>query len=258
MREGLRISLIVAILCGLAILTLVLFKAGADRRRKLTCAGIKVEFADSYRFLAEKDIEEYLSKDYGPLIGKLADSVDLAEIERILAGKSAVLKADAYMTPDGFLNVRIHQREPVVRFQKGKFGFYADERGFLFPLQKNYTSRVPIIDGQVPIDIPAGYKGEARTEQEKAWLSSVLELIGYMGKTSPWKDMFSQISVNGEGDIVMIPADGDERFIFGRPEDYERKFARIKKYYTAILPAKGKGHYATVNVKYDGQIVCRE
>jgi hypothetical protein len=32
----------------------------------------------------------------------------------------------------------------------------------------------------------------------------------------------------------------------------------MEKYYTHILPAKGKDFYAIVDLKYKGQIVCRE
>ena len=55
----------------------------------------------------------------------------------------------------------------------------------------------------------------------------------------------------------MIPRRGKERFIFGPPVDFEAKFDRISRYYTSILPLNGVG-YTTVNVKYNGQIVCRK
>jgi hypothetical protein len=64
--------------------------------------------------------------------------------------------------------------------------------------------------------------------------------------------------VNEDGDLVMVPRTGGEKFIFGKPDKAEDKFSRISKYYTAIVPSKGEGFYTTVNVKYDGQIVCRK
>ena len=32
---------------------------------------------------------------------------------------------------------------------------------------------------------------------------------------------------------------------------------KMEKYYTNIVPAKGEGHYRYVDLKYDGQIVCK-
>lgn len=48
-----------------------------------------------------------------------------------------------------------------------------------------------------------------------------------------------------------------ERFDLGRPENFEKKFARIEKYYKFIAPAKEGKAYRYVNVSIDGQIYCR-
>ena len=258
MRKGLRIAIVAgaAALLTLAIVAIIGMSAG--RERQLTCGGVNVEFADGYNFVTAEDIEGYLASEYGVYIGQRLDSVDLAKVERILDNKSAILKTEAYTTPDGKLNVKVFQREPVVRFQKGGNGFYADERGFLFPLQSNYTSQVPIIDGNVPLTFESGYKGEPLTEKEKLWLGRVIELVNHMKKTRIWAENISQITVRPGGDLVMVPRQGKELFIFGGPDNFEDKFSRMEKYYTSILPEKGEGYYSTVNVKYNGQIVCRK
>lgn len=258
MRKGIRITIFAVILCLLAIGLFAVYSLNESKRRELTCAGVKVEFADSFRFVTSKDIESYLKKDYGAFIGQRLDSVDLKKVEKILNSKSAVLKTEAYTTPDGFLNVKIYQREPVARFQKGGFGFYADERGFLFPLQSNYTSQVMIIDGNIPLSVPDGYKGEPKTEAEKKWLAGVLELLDYMRASKSWSGFFGQISVNQNGDLLMIPRAGKERFIFGEPDEIDSKFKRIGEYYTTVAPDKEPGFYSSVNVKYNRQIVCRK
>ena len=208
--------------------------------------------------LGQYPMEGYLSKGYGNYLGQRLDSVDLAKVENVLEGKSAILKADAYTTPDGYLNVRLRQREPVIRFQKDNNGYYADEKGFMFPLQRNYTSMVPIIDGALPLNVERGYKGEPKTDMEKQWLSEVIQLVNFMQDSRIWAENICQITVTEGGDMIMIPRQGKETFIFGSPVDYERKFEMMGRYYTSILPEKGAGYYKTVNVKYNGQIVCRK
>ncbi len=258
MKKGLRIALVAAAFCTLGLICLVIIGINEKRVGLLTCTGIKVEFTDDFNFVTPQDIEAYLKKDYGAYIGQKLDSVDLAKVERILDGKSAILKAEAYTTPDGYLNVKIRQREPVVRFQKDNNGFYADERGYLFPLQSNYSSMVPVIDGALPLNVDRGYKGEPKTETEKKWLAEVLGLVSYMSDSRIWAENISQITVQGNGDMILIPRQGKERFIFGLPADYEAKFDRIERYYSTILPQKGAGYYSTVNVKNNAQIVCRK
>lgn len=258
MNKGLKIALVTALFCALGLVCYAISKMNVERRHQVTCAGVKVEFADGFNFVTAEDIEGYLKKEYGTYVGQRLDSLDLAKVEKILAGKGAILKTDAYTTPDGYLNVKVYQREPVVRFQKGNTGFYADEKGFIFPLQNNYTSRVPIVDGAVPLSVTADYKGEAKTPQEKLWLSRVIAMVAYMDGSKVWAENISQITVEPDGDLVMVPREGKEVFIFGQPTEIAAKFEKMGKYYTAIVPDKGEGHYSTVNVKYKDQIVCRK
>ena len=168
MKARVRILVSVAVLAALVALC-ALIHAGTARERALrTCEGIRVEYADDYRFVSEQDIKDYLDKYYGAYIGQRLDSIKLHKVESILDVQSAILKSEAYTTEDGMLNIRLTQREPVIRFQKGGYGFYADCNGFLFPLQENYTTPVPVMDGAVPLQYSEGFKGAPETWKNRA------------------------------------------------------------------------------------------
>ena len=66
------------------------------------------------------------------------------------------------------------------------------------------------------------------------------------------------IKVESNGDLVVVPAEGKERFIVGRPEAIPEKFAKINEYYRRIKPSVEEDMYSSVNVKYKGQIICRK
>ena len=227
-------------------------------RRLLTCNGLKVEYADAHRFVNEDDIKAWLEKEYGSYIGQRLDSVGLDRIEQILDDQSAILKSEAYTTEDGLLNIRISQRVPVLRFQKGKTGFYVDDRGYLFPLQERDTVQGPVVEGAIPVNFTPGYKGKAQTAQEQDWIRDMMDMMDWIRKSRIWKEAFVQVSVVENGDLVLKPREGGERFIFGPPGEVAVKFDRIGRYYEYILPAKGAGYYKTVNVKFDRQIICRQ
>lgn len=256
MKKGLKITLYAAAICAILAILAILFRLNEGKHSQLACTGVRIEFADDYRFVTQEDIEGYLKSDFGPFIGKRLDSLDLEKAEKILSSKSSVMKADAYTTPDGYLNIRIWQREPVIKFQKRDIGFYADEKGFLFPLQGSYNSKVPVMEGDVPLSFENGYKGEPKTEAEKEWLAKAINLATYISSSEKWNEAVSKMTVNGDGEVEMALFDGSEKFIFGKPDDIAEKFGRIQEYYTSILPAKGR--YRSVNVKFRGQIVCRE
>ena len=243
----------------LAACLVVAYMSGVSCRAPLKCTGLNVVIADSSmnRFVSKADVKKFLDKEYGEYVGMLLDSIDLAKVEKIIDGRSAVNKSEAYTTRDGMLNVKVTQRTPVVRFQKSDGGFYADAEGFLFPLQSSYASRVQVIDGEIPLKANSGYKGEITDEKERAWLEKVIDLVNYMENSRTWKDKIVQITVCDGGELIMVPREGTERFHFGQPDEIHEKFRKMETYYTAIVPAKGEKEYRVVNLEYEGQIVCR-
>ncbi len=232
-------------------------RVAAGNRHEVTCSGVEAIIADSLerRFITPDDIRDWM-KDYGTYVGLRLDSVDLKKVERIIDAKSAVRKSQAWLTDDGVLHVSVTQREPVVRFQGPSGGFYADREGYLFPLQSRHTARVPVVDGALPIQPEKNFKGEPATEQERQWVESVLGLVRYLDARPEWASIVGEINVRKGGELVLIPREGNERFLFGKPTDIDAKFSRIRKYYEGIVPLEQA--YRTVDVRYAGQIVCKK
>lgn len=255
-----RLKYVLLSLIGAAVVAAMaaVWSLNSGQRHEMTCTGLRVEIADDYDMVTQAEVEHFLRNDYGPYIGQRLDSVNLDRIERILDGKGAILKAEAYTTKDSLLHILVTQRRPVVRFQRSDGGFYSDAEGFLFPLQENFSPMVPIIDGDIPLTQALDYKGLPQDERQAEWLGKILGMISYMASHDPWTEDIVQITVQKDGDIVMIPRKGKERFIFGPPTDVESKFRRMADYYGTILPEKGEGYYSTVNLKFSKQIVCRK
>lgn len=249
-------------ICGLALAACIVtaFTAGAGVRKSIRCTGLEVVILDSTQnsFVSAKDVKGYIDREYGSYVGQAIDSIDLVRVEDIIDGRSAVFKSQAYVTVDGVLHVEVTQRRPVVRFQKSGGGFYADAEGFIFPLQRTYASHVQVIDGNIPLAANSGYKGAIEDPKEKEWFDRMMDIVNFMEKSRTWKDKIVQIHIDEGRNVILIPREGNERFLFGQPVGIEEKFRKMEKYYTHIVPAKGEGHYRTVDLKYDGQIVCRE
>ena len=257
-RRGLGLLLILSFLTAWAVLLGMSSKA----RRIKTCTGrqsIQVTVTDSMerRFVAKEDVERWLDTEYRAWAGLQLDSVDLYRIEKIISSHSAVKTCEAWLTDDGALHVRLSQRQPVVRFQDGGNGFYADESAFIFPLQARGSVAVPIVDGALPIKVERGFKGELTERAQKEWVEKIVTMAAFIS-SSPWKDIVSQIHVDDNGDLTIYPSTGKEKFIFGSPTRVEEKFGLMEKYYKSIVPAKGEGHYRSVDVRYKGQIVCKK
>ena len=257
-RTGLKYLLAIVFLAAFSAMLWTVYSHARSVRHEITYQNIKIEYRDNYRFVSDKDITDAIRRSFGTFSGLRIDSLDLASIERLVDNHSAVLKSEAWTTGDGILHISITQRQPVMRFQMGGSGFYIDDRGFIFPLQKGHSAHVPVVDGNIPVKVWDGYKGMAGTAKERAWLSGMADLADYISGSRTWQESIVQMTVNEDGDLVLIPRSGRERFIFGTPGNAAAKFARMADYYRYVKPSKEENWYRTVNVKYNGQLICRK
>ena len=233
--------------------------AGKQARKGLVCKGLEIVILDSLEnsFVSKADVRKYIDKEYGRYVGEKLDSLDLVKIEKIIDGRSAVKKSQAFVTKDSLLRIEVTQRKPVVRFQKKDGGFYADAEGYIFPLQVNYASHVQIIDGEIPLAANSGYKGAIENPREREWFENVMDLVRFIEGSRTWKGKIVQIHVEKNGEIILVPREGKQLFRFGQPVQVAEKFGKMEMYYSHIVPEKGSDAYRTVDVRFAHQIVCR-
>lgn len=257
-RRGLGLLLIVACL----ILWSFTLRMSRSTLRTRTCQGkgtLDVIVTDSLQrnFVGREDIELWLDKEYRAYAGLPLDSVDLTRIESIVTGHSAVKHCEAWLTDDGILHVELSQREPLVRFDDGAGGFYADAEGFIFPLQERGGADVPVVGGKLPFRVPRSYKGELQNPVHKEWMDRILHLVASM-KGTVWETNIRRITAADDGDLVLVPLEGKERFLFGQPVNVEEKLYLMGRYYDTVAPSLAPGYYSTVDLRYGGQLVCRK
>ncbi len=236
----------------------LLYRNMRQEQALTTCNQLEVSFSDTLRFVSEEDIREYLDTRYGNYIGQRLDSVQLSRIEDLLAERSAVQGGEAWTTADGILHVRVTQRAPVLRFQDGKRSFYVDAEGSIFPPHDSYIASVPTVEGTIPFEVPDGFRGEAPSEEAHRWILGMIGMYRYISSSRNWQHHSNTVRVRGDGDLVLTIDGRTEQFIIGQPDNIRDKFLRIDRYIGTIAPSVGDGHYRTVNVKYNNQIICRQ
>ena len=236
-----------------------MYIAGRQGRKAVKCHNIEVTILDSMsnKFVNKNDIKGILDSLYGKHIGVSIENLNLSRIEKIIDNNSAVQKSQVYITKEGVLNIDITQRKPIIRFIIPDGGYYADAQGKIFPLQQNFSSRVHVVDGILPIPAKVEDAMKMTDARQIKWFKGIIALAKYMESNETWKDMFVQIHSLEDGSLILIPRKGQERFLFGQPDKIAEKFERISLYYTTIIPEKGEKHYSQINVAYEGQIICK-
>lgn len=248
MKPLLRNIIAAAVGAASAILLVVLDRESRRAEQPLTCSGVSVTILDSAKvsFITKDDVKKYILQEIGPWIGQKPDSLKLWKIEETLLSKQAVLSCNAYLKGSR-LFIDVMQREPVVELEAADGRFYADMSGYLFPVLPKYSCDVPLVKCDLQIS----------DSKRQKWLSQMISMVDFTTRSKKWQNLFSGISADKEGDIVLTPCVGEEIFIFGQPIRIEEKFSKIEKYYQYIAHAENSREYKSVNVSFKRQIICR-
>jgi cell division protein FtsQ len=163
-----------------------------------------------------------------------------------------VSDADIYSDLSGNLVVRVDLQRPIARLVRtdGPDGYIAED-GTIMPVSEEFTSRVVLLSGS--------YVKKIATMQNLNESQGGSELMGMLleiRKDDFWKAQISQLDIDANERISILPQVGDEVIEFGKPRDLESKFSKLMIYYKEILPRMGWNKYKRVNLEYKGQIVA--
>lgn len=208
----------------------------------------------SQNFISESEIVEMVRPAVKNMTMK---EISINSLEQHLCNSSAICKAEAYIQHPATLVLEVAQRNPVVRFQTDKGGFYCDSSGYVLPLLGRITLDLPIVSGKLPFKVPATRDGYPETGRE--WLGSLLQFTEQIRNNPYWSKEIEQLWVEDNGDVVVYTRSCNEKFIFGSLNDSGDKLTKMAGYYRTIRPkalAEGK-QYEVINLKYKDQIICK-
>jgi cell division protein FtsQ len=66
----------------------------------------------------------------------------------------------------------------------------------------------------------------------------------------------AELDIDSKGKITIYPQVGGQLIEFGKPENLEVKFKKLRIFYKEILPMRGWNTYKRVNLEYEGQIIA--
>ena len=200
---------------------------------------------------------------------QLISKIDTRKIEQLVYNNPSALKADVYTTVDGKVKIEIKQRKPVLRvFNDSGESFYIDEQGWLMPLSAKFTSRVLVANGFIEVAYSGRYKNTVLDEKkvlihEKDTgrtdiLSDLFLLTKYINESYFWNAQITQLFVNADKEIELIPRVGNHTILFGDISDMDEKFEKLMIFYKKGLTKVGWNTYSQINLKFKNQVVCRK
>ena len=233
---------------------------------KLRCKSLEVDVnqdGDLF-FLDRSDIEKLIKSRGDSIIGEPKAKLNIPDLERALNSHADIANAEASVTIDGKVMIKVKQRKPIVRiFSEAGDSYYMDETGKLMPLSDKYTAKVLVANGRISESYGKYYK---RTMEEitadssiraKSMLDEIYAMATYIEADEFWKSQVQQLFINANRDIELVPMVGDQKIIFGDTADLDEKFKKLQLFYYQGLNKTGWWNkYSVINLKFKNQIVC--
>lgn len=238
-KRWVKISLVVLVIGYLSFAV----KMFAYKSDETICPRIRVTIADAQNlnFVSKEDVQNLLQDKSVYPIGVRLDHINTDRLENYLKGKSRIKTAECFKTPNGELNVRVTQREPILRV-KGIYGdYYVDSERKMMPTSTIFTAYVPIATGYVTKELALGELGEFAL---------------FLRDHSFWNAQIEQIDVAKNGEVTLVPRVGDQLILMGTLENYQDKLDRLYALYVNGFNKIGWNKYKQITLKYEGQVVC--
>lgn len=210
-----------------------------------TCNEVNIHIEESLvkGFLNADDVKTYLQRAHLYPLGTPMDQVDCRQIEESLIQNPFVKSIQCYKTQTGHINITLSQRQPVIRVKADNGeDYYVDEHGFTMP-NTRFTSDLVIATGNI---------------HQKYAKKKLRDIGTFLVRHPLWRSQVEQIHVLRDESVEIIPRVGDHIVYLGKPDNLERKFNRLEKFYKYGLSKAGWNKYSYIDIEFDNQIICKK
>jgi cell division protein FtsQ len=223
------------------IVVIFLYSFTQNRSQNKKISKIQVEFQGNNKmFLTNEMVNNLLIQNLGGTSSIQKDKVDLKELESALKKQSFIENAEVYISEDGMLTTKVLQKSPIARVVNKNGVLYVDKNGSIFQLSDNFSSRVPIVQGNI--------EGEFK--------KSFIETFKTIEKDDFLKKHIIAIKIQENGSMNMLTREHDYDINFGKPILIDKKFKNYKAFYQYASKDSIIEKYKSINLIFTQQVVC--
>lgn len=150
MLKRIAIVLGYVLLVAAIIAVVVLAHISAKQHRstqQVTGFSICIDGAEGHNLINEASMNRWLRLQGVHPEGCTIAQINLATLESVAMQHSAVAAANAFITHDGYIEMSIVQREPIMRLKVDGYNHYVARDGHIFRANDGYAAYVPVMTG---------------------------------------------------------------------------------------------------------------
>ncbi|MBQ0016072.1 MAG: hypothetical protein KBT04_03740 [Bacteroidales bacterium] len=225
---------------------------------------VRIDYNESDTLVSTQRIQEQLL-DRMPIL----TSLKVKDIDNHAVSESVMLSpyiehCHTYVSIGGTIVVKARQRRPILHLYYDKNECYIDQNGQCVPLSTEGYAEVMVANGhfrqkikQLPSTLSVA-EWANDTIKSQYDITRLWTLAHFIDQEEGYRDMFDQIYIETNGDLILIPKLGTHTINIGDPENLTEKFRQLIALYKQALPIVGWNTYKTINLKFKGQAVCRK
>jgi len=231
--------IILGIVAVAAYLVFAFLGSGNIKKTEYNDVSINMKDGDKLQFITKESVEKIL---LGIDLKKIAvEEGGLEKIENFLQEKCRVIqRVECYKTGAGTLKIDIWQKQPLFRVMGNK-NYYIDNTKGDIPLSSDFTAFVPIVTGNT----------------DKAFLTEkMFDFVCFLEDDSFWRSQITQIHIDKNYEITLIPRIGKHTILLGTLDNYEQKMKKLLTFYKKVSKETGWNRYSEINLQFKDRIIC--
>lgn len=219
----------------------VLWARGKSASEKCEAVDVVVINADSTTFVTPEGVLNDLKARGIQVKGKRMADIDASAIEQALRNSPYLENADIVKCQDGRILIKVSQIVPVLRIFDGTESYYVNRVGKRMAATPNYHCDVPVVQGHFTKQYP---------------VTRILPLVEYIERDSLLHSLVTMYIVRDTNNIIIVPDISGHVVNIGNARGFENKFAKLKLFYSEVMPKRGWNAFDTISVKWNHQIVA--
>ena len=235
-------------LVTLAILLVLFLSIEKKKNASINEVVIKIKRIEGNRnLIGAKEVRQLFRNHLGfdPVDG-LVNDAKLIELERLLNEDDRIKKAEVYIDHQNVIQTRIIQKQPIVRVMNSNGqSYYLDNEGDRIPTIKSSTIRVPVATGFME-----KYTKDLIEGSKPSRLKEVYDLAKKINEDEFLSALIEQIHIDIDRNITLVPKIGRQKLVFGKAEEMDMRFQKLKTFYKNGLPKVGWRKHKKLDLQY--------